>query len=188
MALPSLYTVPPRCCCGWDCREQEFLDLREYHVCLKYDVRCRWTHLFIKRCNVTRAATGNETYTTTLGNSQDLSVQLHWATPGTEVYNYTGQLPGPKCTTTLGNFQDRSVQLHWATPRTEVYNYTGQLPGPKCTTTLGNSQDLSVQLHWATPRTEVYNYTGQLPGPKCKTTLGNSQDRSVQLHWATPRT
>jgi hypothetical protein len=186
--LSSRYTVPLRCSCGWDCREHEFLDLREYHVWLNYDVRCRRTHWFIGRCTVTRASPGTDTYTTTLGNSQDRSLQLHGATLMTEVYNYTGQLPGTKSTTTRGNSQERSLQLHGATPRTEVYNYTGQLSWPKSTTTRGNSRDWSLQLHWATPMTEVYNYTGKLPGPKSTTTRGNSHDRSLQLHGATPGT
>jgi hypothetical protein len=81
--LSSLYTVPLRCSCGWDCREHEFLDLREYHVWLKYDVRYRRTHCFIQRGTVTLATPRTETYT------------LHWAIPGTKVYNYAEQVPGP---------------------------------------------------------------------------------------------
>jgi hypothetical protein len=115
------------------------------------------------------------------------------------VYNYTGQLPGPKSATIRGNSQDRSLQLYGelpgpksttirGTPRTEVYNYTGHLQGPKSTTIRGISKDRSLQLYGATPGTEVCNYTGQLPGPKSTTIRGKPRYRSLQLYGASPRT
>jgi hypothetical protein len=96
MVLSSLYTVPLRCSCGWDCLELEFLDLREYLVWLNYDLRCRrihWmepghlhtivnidTHVYLFtipcrlfECTVTLATPGIETY-----------IYLHWTTPKTE--------------------------------------------------------------------------------------------------------
>jgi hypothetical protein len=126
-------------------------------------VRCRRTHWFIQSCTVTRATHGTETCTTTLGNSQDRSLQLHGATLGTEVYNYTGRLSGSR--STLGNSQDRSLQLYGATLGIEVYT--------------GNSQDRSLPLHGATLGTDVY--TGQLPGPKSTTARGDSRDRNAAL-------
>jgi hypothetical protein len=176
MVLSSLYTVTLRCSCDCGCRKHEFLDIREYHVWLQYDVRCRRTHGFIQWCNVIRAAPGPETYT------------LHCATAGTEVYNCMGQLQGPKSTTVWDNSRDRSLQLYGTTPGTEVYNCMGRLQGPKSATVWDDSRDRSLQLYGTTPGTEVYNCMGQLQGPKSATVWDNSIDRSLQLCGTTPGT
>jgi hypothetical protein len=59
----------------------------------------RRTHWFIKKHTVTRALPGTETYT------------LHWTTPRTEVYNYMGQLQGPKFCVSQAPACDRSAAL-----------------------------------------------------------------------------
>jgi hypothetical protein len=103
MVLFSLYTVSLCSSWGWDCREHEFLDIREYHVWSNYDVRCRRTHWFVQRCTVTRATPGTETYTTTPGNSQDRS----WC------ISYSGRCLGPKCCFGAGKKNSRCENLHF---------------------------------------------------------------------------
>jgi hypothetical protein len=148
MVLSSLYMVSLHCSCGWDCQKHEFLDLREYHGWLNYDVRCRRTHwlepghlhslkyrytcvsvhytLSFIQCTVTRATPGTETYTTTPGSSQDWSLQLYGATPGTlSVVRLT------QATTS-----DRSLQLYGTTPGTEMLPWHWEKPPPVKTCTL----------------------------------------------------
>jgi hypothetical protein len=103
LLLSSRYMVPLRCSYGCDSREEEYLVLREF---IRVWIMWHTGELtgLLKKNTVTWAIPGTETYTP------------HWATPRTEVYNYIGQLQGPKFCTLLRMLPVTEVPLEKKLP------------------------------------------------------------------------